>query len=354
MELPLDLREAVERAISGERPDRLKKVSQEITRKYKSESGQGRSLVSEDLDASVYSAVRLPATFGAVADALSYVLEFYHEPVKTVFDVGAGSGAASWAVDEILEPEKILCFEREDAMRKAGMTLMESRESLSEKANWIEMDLVRDDFATARADLVVSSYVLNEIAPKDREAVFQKLWDATDGVLLVVEPGTKEGFAVVAQLREYLLGKGAHLAPADPATPGAATDPAATGESTAAGPPGAKPHLIAPCQHDGPCRLDKDDWCHFTCRVQRSKLHKQLKDADVPYEDEKYSYIAFSRTPCEERAEARVLRHPYITKGQIDLRICAADAIREKTIRKRDGELFKRAKKCKQGDSLHF
>ena len=341
MELPLDLREAIEKAVSGEKPERLKKVSQEITRKYKNESGQGRSLVSEKLDASVYAAVRMPATFGAVDDALRYTLAYYHGSVRSVFDVGAGSGAATWAVDEVLDPDTIVCFEREKAMRQVGISLMASRPSLLGKTEWLEMDLVKDGFADAfrraesvgaegaeeaskQADLVISSYVLNELSGKDRILALEKLWAATSGALLIVEPGTKEGFAVISQIRSYML---------------------ENVEKTGA-------YLIAPCPHDGPCGLDPEDWCHFTCRVQRSRLHKQLKEADVPYEDEKYAYIAFSRTPCEERAQARVLRHPYITKGQIDLRLCVADAIQDKTVRKRDGELFKQAKKCKQGDSL--
>lgn len=218
---------------------------------------------------------------------------------------------------------------------------MECRPSLLRKTEWLEMDLVKDGFAEtirceegaadgtaagSKADLVVSSYVLNELSGKDRILALQKLWAATAGVLLIVEPGTKEGFSVISGIRSYML---------------------ENAEVTGA-------HLVAPCPHDGTCGLDPEDWCHFACRVQRSRLHKQIKDADVPYEDEKYAYIAFSRTPCAERAKARVLRHPYITKGQIDLRLCVADAIQDVTVRKRDGELFKKAKKSKQGDSLEL
>ena len=137
-------------------------------------------------------------------------------------------------------------------------------------------------------------------------------------ILLIVEPGTKEGFAVISQVREILLSQGAHL--------------------------------LAPCPHEGPCRLSDDDWCHFTCRVQRSKMHKLLKEGDVPYEDEKYSYIAFSKEEGE-KAEARILRHPYITKGQIDLEICGRDKNGKVTLRKKD-EAYKAARKAKMGDAI--
>ncbi|MBO4494700.1 MAG: hypothetical protein J5752_02455 [Clostridiales bacterium] len=327
MELPLSLRNAIEETLSGEKPDVLKKVSRQITERYKNESGQGKVLVSQDLEARVYAAVRMPATFGAVCDALSYAKELVDEAsdagdsggaatIRTVYDVGAGSGSATWAAEEIFAPERICCFEREAAMRKIGADLMKEEPELAAKTEWSAFDLEKDAFP-GTADLVMTSYVLNELSSPAREAVVGKLWTAADKLLVIVEPGTKEGFAVVREIRKQVLAMGGNL--------------------------------VAPCPHDGPCRLASDDWCHFSCRVARSKLHKQLKDADVPYEDEKYAYVAFSKMPVQ-KASARVLRHPVISKGQIELSLCTRDENKNAVIRKRDGAAFKVAKKCKMGD----
>lgn len=344
MELPLSLRSAIEESLSGEKPDVLKKVSQKITERYKNESGQGKVLVSQDLEARVYAAVRMPATFGAVCDALSYAKELVSDseapgvsdgaacevgsegasatplpellPIRTVYDVGAGSGSATWAAEEIFAPERICCFEREAAMRKIGAELMKENTELAAKTEWSAFDLEKDTFP-GTADLVMTSYVLNELSASAREVVVGKLWSAAEKLLVIVEPGTKEGFAVVREIRKQLLAMGGNL--------------------------------VAPCPHDRPCRLAADDWCHFSCRVARSRLHKQLKDADVPYEDEKYAYVAFAKTPVQ-RASARVLRHPVISKGQIELTLCTASENKNALIRKRDGAAFKVAKKCKMGD----
>lgn len=318
MDLPIELKSAVENLVENKSMSELKAASKIITDKYRNESGKGKKLVTDKLDAEVYSVYRMPATFGACSDALSYVSEFYSESIDSVTDVGAGSGAASWASDIVFEPAKITCLEREKAMRDLGSKLMESDPSVSSKTTWSSFDITKDEIEES-SDLVIASYMFNELDPDNIRSSIAKLWDKTDKLLVIIEPGTPKGFSVISTIRSYLLENNGYL--------------------------------VAPCTHNNPCRLSSDDWCHFTCRVQRSKLHKLLKDADVPYEDEKYSYIAFSKTPCD-RAKMRVLRHPYITKGQVDVTLCTETENTKVTFRKRDGDLYKKAKKAKQGDNL--
>ena len=93
------------------------------------------------------------------------------------------------------------------------------------------------------------------------------MWQKTRDTLLVVEPGTPAGYARIIALREHLIAAGAHVA--------------------------------APCPHDGHCPLAAPDWCHFTQRLQRSRAHKQVKGAELPFEDEKF---------CLCRADARAGR----------------------------------------------
>lgn len=108
---------------------------------------------------------------------------------------------------------------------------------------------------------------------------------------------------------------------------------------------------MAPCPHEQECRIKSDDWCHFTCRVQRSKLHKLIKNADVPYEDEKYSYIVFAKEKVDNEG-VRILRHPQIAKGRIDLEICGKNENKKIRITKKNKELFKKARKVKCGDMI--
>ena len=109
--------------------------------------------------------------------------------------------------------------------------------------------------------------------------------------------------------------------------------------------------LIAPCPQNETCPLPENDWCHFTCRVERSRLHKFLKDGDSPFEDEKFTYSAFCVDGSLSACKARVLRHPLTEKGKITLTLCDGKSVSPVTLRKgNDG--YKEAKKLGAGDSF--
>lgn len=320
MDFPTELRNIIDIKATAWKPSELKKASAAITDRYKNDSGKGKSLVTSSLDSLVYSIVRMPATFAAVSEALSYALEIVGEDhsIRSILDVGAGTGAAAWAASSLLDLEEIVCLEREKAMSTIGMELMQSGYSVLRNAKWISADITAKEFPY-KADLVTASYVLNEMTDSDRTAAVKKLWSAAEHMLLLIEPGTPVGFAQLNAAREILLSEGAHIA--------------------------------APCPHEKNCRLADNDWCHFTARVQRNKLHKMLKSGDAPYEDEKFFYMAFVREDTEKHG-ARILRHPYIEKGKITLELCTENENKTTVITKKQGELFKSAKKSKCGDLL--
>ncbi|MCL2812332.1 MAG: small ribosomal subunit Rsm22 family protein, partial [Clostridia bacterium] len=56
--------------------------------------------------------------------------------------------------------------------------------------------------------------------------------------------------------------------------------------------------------------------------------------------------------PKEKRA--RVLRHPQIRGGFVELLLCTDTGIRQVTISKRNGDAYKRARKARAGDVLEI
>jgi len=314
MDIPQELKEEIEK-ISINQYTQIIEDAQSISKKYRQNDGKGTRLVTKNSEAIAYAISRMPATYCAVYSALSQSLKHYPQDIKTVLDVGAGTGAATWAVTNLIDVNQITCLEREQEMRKIGGQLMEH--SLPH-VDWKEFDLTKDEIPE-KADLVITSYVINELTEADRQTAIMKMWNATNGLLIIIEPGTPEGFSHILQARNILLEIGANI--------------------------------VAPCTHCGECPVAKDDWCSFYTRVSRSKMQKQAKNGELGYEDEKFSYIAFSKRTVDSIG-ARILRHPQINSGYVKVKLCTHKGIEEKTYSKKDKEIYKRVKKMDAGDAI--
>lgn len=320
MELPISLREKINKKAEGKKQSELLEISKEISDRYINKSGQGKRLVTKDDEALVYSIARMPATYGAVATSLKWSLEKFYEDIDSLLDVGAGTGAASWAVSESLNNNlQITCLEREEAMMNLGKEYMQDEKDSLSNAIWLKQDVANAEIVQ-KADLVVSSYMLNEFSDEARISAVKKLWDATNKLLLIIEPGTPEAFKKMKLVREYLIECGGKM--------------------------------IAPCVHNQKCELPENDWCQFTCRISRTRLHKILKGGDSPFEDEKFFYLAVQKNfdECNRNEGARILRHPKIESGKITLKLCDKNGIYEKMVTKKEKEVFKTARKIASGD----
>ena len=261
----------------------------------------------------------MPATYGAVTTALKNCLELIDVKLETMLDVGAGTGAATWATSNLIDLKNVTCIEREPYMQKVGSKLMNSNELLKD-VRWISKDILKEQISE-KADLVIASYMINELPNEKRINVINQLMNATNELLIIIEPGTPEGHNIIKNIKKYCIENNLYV--------------------------------IAPCVSQEECKLDSSNWCHSTCRIQRTKIHKLLKDGDVPYEDEKFSYIAVSKQKVNHQ-NSRILRHPIIKSGFVNLELCTKDGIKNVTISKKDGNLYKQAKKKNCGDSLPY
>jgi len=316
MDIPQELKEAIERTITGINHASLIEESQKISEKYRENDGKGKRLLTKKSEAAAYAISRMPSTYCAIYSALSQTLKSYNKEIETVLDIGAGTGAATWVVTNLIDVEHVTCLEREEEMRKIGRQLMD--ENLS-NVEWNKFDLNTDNI-TEKSDLVIASYVINELTKEDRTQAILKMWEATNGLLLIIEPGTPEGFKHILEVREILLSKNGHI--------------------------------VAPCVHNEKCPINQnEDWCSFYVRVARSGIHKQAKKGELGYEDEKFSYIAFSKQAVQT-AGKRILRHPQINSGFVKVKLCTQNGIEEKIFSKKDKEIYKRIKKLDAGETI--
>lgn len=317
MEMPLSLRTAMENLLESVPHKKLINDAQNISMRYRSQREKEQPLVTKKTEALAYAASRMPATFGTIYAALENSLLSSECRPKSLVDAGAGTGTASWAADSILNLDNITCIEKENAMLDIGQELMRYGLDALRSAKWINNDLVTTDIP--KADLVIAAYVINELAESSRKAVIEKLWSSAEMMLLIVEPGTPAGYSNIMEARRLLIENGAHIA--------------------------------SPCTHQNGCPKEGNDWCHFSCRISRSRLHRKLKGGEAPFEDEKFSYLCVVRAKCNLQG-MRVLRHPLIYSGYMQLEVCTAGGIMNIKLSKKDGERYKKARKATAGTFL--
>jgi len=320
MELPPLLRDRVDRILAETPLADIRKAAEQLSQRYRGEVRDGRLHLSNDLATSAYLATRLPATYAAIRASMAAIADIRDawEP-KTLLDVGAGPGSVFWAAcDQWPSITHATMVEACDPIRRVGEQL--AQHAKPQHATWIAADIQRGLPDLQRADLVTLSYVLGELTPAAIDPLIERLWASSRDTFLVVEPGTPAGWQRILLVRNRLIALGAHI--------------------------------LAPCPHAERCPLTTPDWCHFSRRVARSRVHKLAKDADVPWEDEKFIYLAASRSPGIVPA-ARVLAPPRAGSGTVRLKLCTRTGqLEERLVTKRQGDAYKIARRVDWGDRL--
>ena len=318
MELPPALRQAVDRQLEGVPLAELRSAAATLSGRYRAELRDGRHHLDSKAAMLAYLATRLPATYAAVRASLGMAAETVPGfAPQTLLDVGAGPGTAMWAARDCWpELRTATLVEASAPARQTGAVLADGH---AIRMEWLAADATSGLPGIAPADLVILSYVLDELPPAAIAPLARRLWSLTAGLLVIIEPGTPAGWSRILTVRSALIEAGAHIA--------------------------------APCPHALSCPLVAPDWCHFSRRVARSRLHRLAKDADVPWEDEKYIFIAASRLP-PLRLAARVLAPPRGSSGRIDLKLCQADGSAAQSLVTRRQPEFRTARRLSWGDAV--
>ena len=82
--------------------------------------------------------------------------------------------------------------------------------------------------------------------------------------------------------------------------------------------------------------------------MERSSVHRRIKDAELGYEDEKFSYIAVARQPVDLPV-SRIIRRPRQRPGLIVLETCTPGGVRTVRAPRSDREAFRAARKASWG-----
>ncbi|MDP2801112.1 MAG: small ribosomal subunit Rsm22 family protein [Phreatobacter sp.] len=316
-DLPPALRAALDRLAGRFGGRDLAAASRRLTEDYR--AGRGSRLPAP-VDLAAYAIARMPATYAACAAVLEEAAARVDLAPRSLLDVGCGPGTATWAAAETF-PGLV-----EAAMRDAhagmialGRDLATEGPALLAGADWKTGRL--EAVVPASADLVVASYALNELKPAEVAGTARALYAAASGVLVLVEPGTPAGFAVIAAARIALIAAGARVA--------------------------------APCPGAATCPVAAPDWCHFSARLPRLRAHKAAKSADVPFEDERYAYLVLARPYLRiDAAPARILRPPHADKAGTSFTLCTSTGLTQRVVASRDRDAHRLTRRLGWGDAF--
>lgn len=311
--VPPGLKAAIQGYLAGSDAGSLVDSAKRMSQRYRQ---GGRS--DNGLDFRAYLVARLPATYAAVAYCLAELTR--RHPLFTpqsVLDAGSGPGTAAWAAAVAYPDLSSFTFLDNNAefLKLACSLAAQSDHPALQRARALNGDI--SSLQGVAADLVVAAYALAELPQLKTEEAAIALWQVCKNTLLIIEPGTPQGFARIHRARATLIAQGAHL--------------------------------IAPCTHMNTCPILAPDWCHFSVRLSRSREHMHAKKVAVPFEDEKFSYVMASRQPVALEG-SRILAPPVETKAEIKFRLCAESGLVRQSIARRDKAAYKRVRKLEWGD----
>ena len=228
--LPLAIQRGIDNLTADFSPNDIAERAEKILQNYIKRKAS-RSVIVEGADVAAYLTTRGPATYAACVAAFSALAKRApgFAPLS-VLDIGAGPGTASWAaIQQWPNIESVAMIDESEEMLRAARTLCEGADHPALRNVRIARAAMSGSTGQEKYDLVVASYAIGELALSDMRSTLQTLWRSAARALVIVEPGTPEGFSRIHNARELLIEAGAEIA--------------------------------APCPHAGPCPIRAPDWC---------------------------------------------------------------------------------------------
>lgn len=315
--LPYQLSQAIEQEVSKIDFSVFSQAINTLSLRYRSHEKIFITSLAERL---AYIGVRLPGTYSAIWATLSELkTKFPDIEFSSLLDLGAGPGTTLWAALTVWpEISNITLVERDKETIALGQKLASnSTNPFINSAQWLNLDLVSKQ-TFLQHDLVVISYALGEMESITQQNVLLQAWQATKEVLIIIEPGTVKGFNNILLARDFLISSDANI--------------------------------LAPCPHKQTCPIAKNDWCHFSERVERSSFHRRAKAGTLSYEDEKFSYIIAAKNVIGN-SYPRIIRHPLKRPGHIHLDLCTNNGLSRVTISQKNKKAYKLARKLSWGNT---
>ncbi|XP_054012169.1 methyltransferase-like protein 17, mitochondrial [Hylaeus anthracinus] len=250
---------------------------------------------------------------------------------KTLFDFGSGIGTVMWAASQfwLKSIYEYYCIDTSGHMNNLSEYLTKKAKPQIPFKNIFYRQFLPAS-PTPTYDIVVSAYSLFELPDqKSRLEVIAKLWEKTENYLIIVEQGTRAGFTIINEARDFILNY--------------------TKQTSGA-------HVFSPCPHDLACpRYTNDNTpCNFEVSYQTLRIATSSK-----YLKERYSYVVLKKG---ERSEddyqwPRIVRPTMKRSKHVICRLCTSSGKLEEqifTTWKNGKNTYRCSRASKWGDCLPF
>ncbi|XP_076679794.1 ribosome assembly protein METTL17, mitochondrial isoform X1 [Andrena cerasifolii] len=251
---------------------------------------------------------------------------------KSLFDFGSGVGTAMWAASQFWYKsiKEYLCIDTSTEINELSEYLSK-RTKPQINPNYIFYKEFLPTSSTPTSDIVVSAYSLFELPnQKSRLEVISKLWHKTEQYLIIVEQGTRAGFNIINEAREFILNY--------------------TNDASDV-------HVVSPCPHDSTCpRYMTDD--NTPCNFELVYLSLPLFEKSA-YIRERYSYVVFKKgkRPEDDCQWPRIVRPVLKRSKHVICRLCTASGKLDEqifTTWKNGKNTYRCARASEWGDRLPF
>lgn len=327
--LPPALSDATAAIVADTNPREIHTKAKQLHGRYMQPEKRERSpLVRSAKDMIAYLSLRFPATYAQITSALSQVQERIPDwQPKTMLDLGCGPGTGIHAAKTIWPGiARATAIDQEKYFLSLGKELMyESK--LDIDVNWIQQSIAlwTETADDETYDLVIVANVINELSGDSKNKLLDVLSRMKVGVVILLEPGTQNGFDMIQSSAEKIA---------------------------------QKKTLLAPYINSSFIKSEKY-WIHFSQRFIRPEFQRRVRQsmrendlAASDWEDSKYCYAAFGDVAATVRPYAVCIGSTELYHGYLMLPILTKDGVKKVKIMKRHKEQYRFGKNLKWGETI--
>lgn len=203
--IDLDAMEEQERGIKE------RAIKENVQKKLKKNVFNWHALKYDQFKALQYLMVRSPPEYAVIHKVFSEIKARDPEfSPRGFFDFGSGVGTAVWALTQVWDKRQIfeyyLCDASRDMNELSELVLRGGDDNKQLDYKNINYRQFMPASSDLQFNLVVSAYSLFELdSQQTRFKTVQTLWDKCEDYLVLIESGSRVGFELINEAREFIL-----------------------------------------------------------------------------------------------------------------------------------------------------